>query len=489
MNAVDIVIANSLGITKSNKFIIHSPSRWSESFSLPEKHFSYYPCFMGVLSSLLKTNTPLKVKMLDGCLLKLKKEEYLDNILSLKPKYLFMEIASLVYKENLELALEIKRLLGTKILFAGPHVSLHPEQALKDGIDYVFKGEYEQSVLNFFISNKHLMHENGIFESQYFDFSNTPWPEDSDVSRMNYAIPGEPSSEYKEIQIYASRGCIGKCSFCVARNIYYKNSFVRTRQPHDVIKEMTYLKNKYPMLEGFFFDEEDHFALQDFNNLLCNELIKINNTMKIEAMGRIQSIPLHIIPKLKKAGYYKLRVGIESFDEEVQKKIGKYIPRNQIEDFLYTCKNNNISVYATFQVGLSASSPSSDLFTLSIIKDYIMKDLISNVQVSIYTPFPGTPDFQYLKDSKYLISENYEDYNGGEKSIIDRPEYSAKEVINIYNRFLIMRDHINLVKKIKTKRVFKWILSKVRKYGLKKSMYKLRQRIQIEMQYLKINKK
>ncbi|MBN2144031.1 MAG: radical SAM protein [Candidatus Aureabacteria bacterium] len=486
---MDLIIANSLGRTQSGRLTIHSPSRWSETVMEPDRHFSYYPFFLASLSALMKRETKLTVKMMDGCLEKLSSDQYLAKILSVRPAFLFMETDSTLYRENLQLALAIKRKAGTRLLFGGPHVTHDPERALSDGIDYVFTGEYEGAVLSFFKSKKYLGTERIFYSDYSIPFSRYPWPEDEDVSRMDYAVPGEPSSQYREIQMYASRGCVGQCPFCVAKNIYYRKSGHRCRALHDVADEMAHLKKKYPQVEGFFFDEEDHFGNADFIESFCSELIRRRSGFKIEALGRFNSIRTQWLPLLKKAGYYQIRIGIESLHPEIQRAIGKIIDAEKLESFLLLCRKTGINVYGTFQVGLPSSTREKDLFTLSCIKKYLVLGWLSHVQVSIFTPLPGTPVFLQLKQKGYLATELFEDYNGGEKSVVNWPDYPSHDINRTYLDFLNIRDHVQLWMRFRTGEAWTWFYRKCRTQSLYNLGKKIKRRIYSEARYFLGRKK
>jgi len=483
-SSYNLVIANSIGFFPSQGYLIHSPSRWSEIVSNPERHFSYYPFFLSYLSSILKKETQLKIKMVDGCLEKLNYEQYFLKIKQLHPEFLFMDPGSLVFDQNIELAKAIKKECGTTILFGGPHASTFSEDTLIRGIDFVFCGTYENSVLSFFQEKKYLTDQRIFYPLDVIKFDKFPFPEDSDISRLNYAIPGEPSSNYKEIQIYATRGCNGFCPFCIAKNTFYKKQSHISRKVTDVIAEMKYLKQKYPEIEGFFFDEEDHFGNINFIKEFIRELIQNNNVLKIEALGRIDNIPLEILPLLKKAGYYKLRVGIESFHKDIQESIHKMIDPEKTEVFLQECRKLNIDVYMTFQVGLPESTSKKDNFTLRIIKKFLKKSLLTNVQVSIFTPLPGTPFYKTLQKKGYLISDDFKEYNGGAKVVVNYPDYSTQEIQTTYFKFIYERDHIQLFQQLKTLKIIPFFFAKYKKYSFLSIFKKILRRIFNETRYL-----
>lgn len=480
----DILLTNSIGIDKSGRHIIHSPSRWSEAVTHYDRWFAYYPFFLGTLSSLLKRETQLKVKMVDGCLLKWDYATLRHHILSLSPRFLFMESASMVFEENLDLALSIKKEIGTHILFAGPHATLYPEECLNQGIDVVFPGEYESSVLDFFKEHSLNHNQKRIYHTQSsIPFHLMPWPEDNDVSRMAYGTPGEPSSDFKEIQMYATRGCRGGCTFCVVRHVYFQAPKHETRNPLDVVLEMEHLKEKYPQLEGVFFDEEDHFDSMDFIRAFCQQLIERKNHLKIEALGRLHPLDLKLLPLMKQAGYYKLRIGVESLDPKTQATIKKRISPDHVDRFLAACKESGLDVYMTFQVGLPGSSPEGDQHTFDHVVRWIKGDLVKNIQISIYTPFPGTPEFQKLTDQNLLTSRHFEEYNGGEHSVVNWPHYSAKEITRNYHQFLMIRDHYQLVTRLKSFKGLHWILDRLRKHSLSSLTAKILKRLILEVKF------
>jgi len=480
----DLVIANSIGFFRSQGYLIHSPSRWSEIVNNSERHFSYYPFFLAYLSTLLKQKTSLKIKMIDGCLEKLDSQQYFLKIKQLCPKFLFMDAGTLVFNQNVKLAKSIKKACGTTILFGGPHASSFPELSLQNGIDFVFCGTYENSILSFFQNKKYLTDKKIFYSNNEISFNEFPFPEDNDISRLAYAIPGEPSSNYKEIQIYATRGCNGFCPFCIAKNIFYKNQNHVSRKVSDVISEMQYLKNKYPEIEGFFFDEEDHFSNKQFIKEFTKELIHNKNSTKIEALGRMDNIPLDIIPELKQAGYYKIRVGVESFHKDIQKNIHKIVSPKEAETFLKKCKRYNLDVYMTFQIGLPESTKEKDEFTLAIIKDFLNKSLLTNVQVSIFTPLPGTPFYKDLQEKGYLISDDFEKYNGGTTAVISYPDYKAKEIESMYSKFIYARDHIQLLQQLKTVKIIPFFFAKLKKHSFPYIIKKIIRRLLSETRYL-----
>jgi len=481
-----IVVANSVGIDANGYYIIHSPSRWSEGVATRYNWFSYYPWELAYTSSLLKRETDHGVKFIDGCLERLDSPKYFRRIAAENPDWLIMESSSRIFKENVKLAQAIKQKFNTKVIFVGQHASAFPREVLAQGVDYVCLGEYEFTVLEL-IQGKAPGSIEGLYPNKrrsLIDINKLPFPEDEDVSRLSYGLPGEPSSEYLEIQMYASRGCPFSCDFCVARNLYYGQPNYRPRQIFDLVNEIKYLKNKYPEMEGVFFDEECHNGNKNFI-LNLSRAIKINqlDNLHYEAMCDIRLLDKEIMQAMYEAGYYKIRFGIETASQKVSEAINKYIEIPRLIAILEGAKQIGLKTYGTFMFGAPESNKYEDDKTVGLIKRLVESELLDNVQISICTPQPGTPFYQWVKEKGYLLTEDFSQFDGGRSSVISYPEYSAYEIKKMQNKAFIVRDHSFLLKHIINGRWKSWIKSIYLKHGLLGLMVKLIRRLKIEFNY------
>ncbi|MCG2712673.1 MAG: B12-binding domain-containing radical SAM protein [Candidatus Omnitrophica bacterium] len=464
-----IVVANSIGRDRKGNYIIHSPSRWSEAVKNKYHWFAYYPWELAYLSALLKHETKHRVKFVDGCLMRLGGKDYYKHIIAESPDMLVIESATRMIEENVELALKVKAATGAKIVFVGPHASAFPQKLIDMGIDYVCVGEYELTVLEI-VQSKKRNEILGLYPNvrrPLLDIKKLPWPEDNDVSRLEYAYPGEPSSEFREIQMYATRGCPGSCNFCVARHVYYNKANWRPREVTDVINEIKHLRDKYPLMQGVFFDEEVHNADRQFVFKLTEAIIENGlSDLRFEAMCDVRFLDAQVMRAMKNAGYYKLRIGIESASEKVMKAMGKTIDLEKIVNTLKTAKSIGLKTYGTFTFGALGSDVKEDEKTIKLMRDLIKNNLLDNLQLSICTPQPGTPFYEHVRRNS-LLRKNIEacDYDGGIFAVIDYPNYTHRQIEAMKRKALVIRDHYFMNKRIKDKGVRDWIISAFRRYG------------------------
>jgi anaerobic magnesium-protoporphyrin IX monomethyl ester cyclase len=434
--AKKIVLANSVGIDKNGYAIIHSPSRWTNS-SKRRDVFTYYPWELAYATALLKRETRHTVKLIDGCLMKYDHAAYLEVLLKEAPDYLVMEPSTRTWEDDCALALALKQACNTQFIVVGQHAIAYPDE-VSTVADYVLIGEYEMTLLEIF-TGKERKDILGLYPNScrpLLDVNSLPFPEDDDVSRFDYAIPGEPSSEYVEIQAYASRGCPFHCSFCVAGTMYYHGQpSWRPRRVSSIIDELLYLKKKYPRMEGIFFDEEYHNVNKAFIMELTQAIKEHDlNTLKIDAMCAYATLDREMMQEMKDAGYYLLRIGIETAATSCAAGVNLGAKHNikKLQQVLRDAKDIGLKMYGTFTFGAPGSTFASDQETLALMDELINKELLWRYQTSICTPQPGTPYYRWAKEKGFLRSENAREFDGGNFVVVEYPQYPKEQIGHNY---------------------------------------------------------
>lgn len=439
---MNIVICNAVGVDREGNYIVHSPSRWSFSMKNYDDVFTYYPWELCYTSSLLKKRTSHRVKFLDPCLEKWDAAETTSRILAEKPDLLLMEPSSRTFREDIAVAREVRARAGAKLMLAGQHASAFPEELSRE-VDYVLMGEYEDTVLDI-VSGKArgggAPQIAGLYPSTArpaVKVADLPWPEDDDVSRIRYAIPGEPNCEYKEIQMYGSRGCPFHCNYCASGTVYF--SGWRPRHVQDVADEIEFLGRKYPECEGFFLDEEEHNTGKKFIFELSAEIQRRGlNRYKFDAMCAYFNLDRQVLESMKAAGYYKIRAGVETASEVTARgmDLGKKFNIEKLYEAMTHCRDLGLHFYGTFTIGGWGSTRDEDLKTGRLIEDTAARGLLNDLQMSINTPQPGTPFYKKAKEAGYLLTEDWHRYDGGRQSVVSYPNYPAEEIVRTYDDVL-----------------------------------------------------
>lgn len=427
-----VVVANSVGVDRDGCFIMHSPSRWSQGVKNARDLFTYYPWELAYCSSLLKRDTDHHVKFLDGCLEKLDQAAYRERLGAERPDDLVMEPSTRTLREDLELALWCKSEFGTRLIFAGQHATAFPEDLKARGVDVICQGEYEMTVRD--VLRGADAGVAGVFPNArrgLLDVNDLPLPEDTDVRRIDYATPGEPNCEYREIQMYATRGCPLLCNFCIASNLYYARSNYRRRRVESVVDEIRLMKEKYPEMEGVFFDEEIHNADRKHVLELTRAIRAAGlDSLKYNAMCGHWTLDRETLEAMKAAGYYKIRVGVETADPATAEAmgLGPKHKLDRLEENLRIARAIGLKVYATFTIGGRGSSLAGDRATGALIERLVGEDLVTDLQISINTPLPGGPFFNWAREKGYLIEQDWSRFDGGNFAIVSYPGYTNRQI-------------------------------------------------------------
>lgn len=427
-----IVVATPVGRTELGDQIDYFPSRWSGNTG-QYKSTSFYPFNLAYLSALLKRDTSHSVRMIDMNYYGVDSDEYIDIIIKAKPDLLIVEVDAIIYNKQLKIFKELKsRLPELKILACGPQPTATPEHTLANGVDYVALREFEQNIVRF-IKSDFNKEAQGIYPNpsvDLIDLNTLPFPENEDVSRRSYCR--YYGSEYNEIEMWATRGCPVMCNFCVVANVYSGKANHRVRSVKSVIEEIKYLQKNIPDMDGIFFNDESHTINKKFIKQLCRAIIDegINKQLKFNCMCNYDTLDRELLSIMKEAGYYKVRIGLESLEESTMQHISKYRSKSNLSrllDVLHNCRELGIKVYGTISVGTVGSTFEKDIESFNTIEKLHREGYVQEFQLSINTPLQGTPFYDRAKSNGWLI-DTKSNFDGTYGSMVNLPDYPAEKV-------------------------------------------------------------
>jgi radical SAM superfamily enzyme YgiQ (UPF0313 family) len=173
-----------------------------------------------------------------------------------------------------------------------------------------------------------------------------------------------------------SRGCYNRCSFCYQ---LFKGvrSFSLPRIDSD-LEKIACFKPRQMMFMDTTFTYDRNRAVE-----IARLANKHNIRFGIET--RVSDVDYDLIMALKENGCYHVHMGIESFDENILKRINKNITLNQIYKAINDCQRAGVEIIGFFMVGLPGENKESLQKTIKGIKDTRVLP-----QPRILIPLPGT---------------------------------------------------------------------------------------------------
>jgi len=166
-------------------------------------------------------------------------------------------------------------------------------------------------------------------KGEQFDFNNhTHIWHSSDHLQQGTALP-----------IEIARGCIFKCSYCsYPLNGKKKNDFIR--DPNKIVDELTYNYENFGTTHYMYSDDTHNDSVEKLEFLYNNVYSKLPFKIKFSTYLRLDLLAAHphTIDLLKESGLVGTFFGIESFNPEANKLIGKHATEERIYENLYKVK-------------------------------------------------------------------------------------------------------------------------------------------------------
>ena len=220
-------------------------------------------------------------------------------------------------------------------------------------------------------------------------------------------LPSDFINPDEVLSLETARGCIFKCAFCDFPGIG-KNKLDYLRDRDEIVAELTknYRNNgttKYFIVEDTINDTDDK----------CEMLAEIASMLPFELslMGYMRADLLISKPKnldyLMQAGFKGMHFGLETFNEQAGKIIGKGMPSSRLKEGLIDIKRRypNLHTTSTFIVGLPYETREEILKSLDWLVDSKALDFWSFNPLIIPRRDP-TVHHSYFTDNYRLYGYN-----------------------------------------------------------------------------------
>ena len=211
---------------------------------------------------------------------------------------------------------------------------------------------------------------------------------------------------YNRIPVQTQRGCPHRCEFC-ASSILISNRY-QQKPVHAVLNEIDAIQQIWP--EPFIeFADDNSFIHMDWWRRFLPELARRNIKWFTETDISIAQHP-DILCLMKDAGCRQVLIGlespraddlhgIESRADWKQKQVTQY------HEAITTIQQHGITVNGCFVLGLDHH----DETCFDQVLQFVRQSGLFEVQITLMTPFPGTPLYQRLyKAGRILEPGNWD---------------------------------------------------------------------------------
>ena len=417
-------------------FAIGGGSRWPFAYEAPVDDVPGYlpfPFELAYAAALLERDPSVELFVRDCIGERDFEPGFLKMVFDFKPNVVVIETAMVKLDGDIRLAAAIRaKFPEVDIIFCG---NLEPEyfDQLKEQVDFLMLKEYPMNLLNLVRCIRtgkptnqvpSLVRFKPTFEQNFsyveIDAGQLPWP-----ARQYF-----PLQVYKDgfIQLrpfgvmLASRGCPFKCAFCAPITVNFNAGNRRDRNPVDICNEMEYLVEKHGVRE-IYMDGDTETGSKSAFLAMCREIKRrgLEKRTKWSIMGDFMVTDSEMLHAAADAGMIGMKVGLESASPKVLKGINKPVKLERFEQNAELCYQLGIKTHGTITFG----HPDDTVDTLNETLEFMKRSPLATWQVSVVTPFPGTPLYHRLKAAGRMKGERGQDFNGNGKCIIDYPPESG----------------------------------------------------------------
>lgn len=282
---------------------------------------------------------------------------------------------------------------GVRVVLGGLHVTSLPDEALPHA-DAIIVGEAEEVWPQLLADARAGTLQRVYRPTRQWNLADSPIP------RFELLDP----DKYNRITVQTSRGCPWRCDFC-ASSILIAPRY-QTKPVAKVIEEIRRIKSIWqrPFIE---FADDNTFVHKGYSKELMRALIPEGIRFFTETDISFAD-DLELIALAHEAGCKQVLIGLESPD--VTGLNGLELRSNwklkQHDRYLRAIdriQSAGITVNGCFILGLDGHTPA----VFDAVVDFVKQSGLYEVQVTVQTPFPGTPLYNRLQREGRLFADRF----------------------------------------------------------------------------------
>lgn len=312
-----------------------------------------------------------------------------------KPKLLAVSLSSAGHSWILNLLEKVKAKTNVPVVAGGPHPTFFPEVLAHPSLDFIIRGEGEESLYLLVLALAGKVNFDEIAGLGY----KTPEIKINPLGNLLHNLDDLPFPDrllyfkypyYRRLgmrRVISARGCPFSCRYCYnaqLRKLYAgKGKYLRQRSVENIIAELNQIK---PYAKAINFVDDSFGINKDFREEFLQRYAREIRLPFIVNL-RPELVDERFASLLSNAGCWCAQIGIETADEKMREEIlGRKITQEQIISAVRYLKEKNIKVLSYNMLALPNETLEQGLNTIL----FNQKLKIDFPRFSIFQPYPGT---------------------------------------------------------------------------------------------------
>jgi radical SAM superfamily enzyme YgiQ (UPF0313 family) len=288
------------------------------------------------------------------------------------------------------------RAAGIPVVLGGLHVSLMPDEAARHAdsiVLYGAEGAWPRLVDDFRrgrLQPRYIGLRNGVFEPPHY------------ASPRFDLLQGRP---YNRITVQTSRGCPHDCEFCAA-SLRITSRF----QQKPVDRVIAEIERAKAITETPFFElaDDNTFVNAKWGKKFLRALAPLDVHWFTETDISVAEDE-ELLDLLAESGCRQVLIGLESPTagglDRIDSRNWKQRHYARYLEAIERIQSRGVTVNGCFIVGLDNDTPE----VFEQVKDFVAHSRLLEVQITVPTPFPGTPLYRRLQHQGRLLENRFWD--------------------------------------------------------------------------------
>lgn len=372
-----------------------------------------------------------------------------DAVESLRPRAVGISVTfSYLYPEGQRIAEDVRALdPDLPILIGGPHVTYQDEACLREtpAIDVVVRGEGEWTALELIraldagadlsgVAGLTFRRPDGGIQRN----DKRPLGSVLELPPEDFGLLPAGFCRIMDISALTSRGCAYRCRFC--HEFRYWGGVVREHPVQRVIDEMARLSRYDNLLMGI--DDSMLDMRTPYFHALVEALGRSEHVSpNFGLLTRLDTITPEGAAAMRRAGMRWVCVGVESGSPRVLQSMNKEITVEQIRAGLRLVREAGLSASGFLIIGHPGDSPEESVQSRGFVDDLFKDDLIDWLDLSTFSPYPGTPFFNTPeRHGVEILTRDWSLWRRTNRPVAQLSGYSAEQIYLELLRMLALQD-------------------------------------------------
>ena len=407
-----------------------------------------YPCVPASMATLLQERGHT-VAWNDSIAERMGWDRFERLVRDFQPELVLMETKSPVVRRHWAIVDRLRDLVpGVRTVLMGDHITGNPDETMQNSrVDYCFTGgdwDFLAEALVRHLEDGSPLPGGIVARNDDGTWTDTgPYKALGDLNELPFMDRHLTNAhlyfeKWKKrlpfLWTMAGRDCpYGKCTFCSWTVTYPR---FRTVKPERLADEMEFLIREHGARE--IFDDTGALPGGHWLNRLCHEMIdrKINEKVIFDCNFRFDYFTPKNVQLMKKAGFRKLILGIESASERTLDILDKSLTREQIIEGCKMATAAGLQPHLTLMVGYPWETREDALETLRLARYLMHNGLAHHLQATVVIPYPGTPLFDLCQRNGWIrfAPDAYDRYDMTEP-VAELTDMDEEEVVQMAGRF------------------------------------------------------